>query len=94
MNQMTGNVVTAVATALIMGVIAWAGGVFKAGEAALDEAQIKAVINQVLVLDDLRTYGQAITSIDRSVGEINVSLGHIKDDIDRIDGAVAALASE
>jgi len=89
-----GNVCTAVATATILGILGWAMGIFSAGQDALTEQQIKAVIAEVMVLDDGRTYGQALNSVDKSVGEINVSIGFIKDDISRIDTAVGILTAE
>lgn len=94
MNQITGNIVTAVATAVIMGVILWAVGVFKAGGAALDEVQIEAVIQRVLVLDNGDTYAATLSSINIHLGSIDTSVGHIQGDIRRIDGAVAALVAE
>ncbi len=94
MNQIVGHVLTAVVTAAILGILGWAMGVFAAGADALNEQQIKAVITEVMVLDDGRTYAAALDSIDKSVGEINVSIGHIEGDISRIDAAVAALAAE
>ena len=88
------NVVTAVVTAGILGVLAWAGGVFSAGTDALSEAQIEAVIKKTLVLDDGQTYAATLDSIDKSVGEINISLGFIKDDIDDLEESVGILVAE
>ena len=88
------NVVTAVVTAVVLGIAGWALGVFNAGSAALDEAQIETVIKRVMVLDDNQTYAAALTSINIHLGSIDTSLGHIQGDIRRIDGAVAALAAE
>jgi len=89
-----GNVCTAVVTALVMALIGWAFGVFEAGSQALDDAQIKRVIAEVMILDDERSYAVALDSIDKSVGEINLSIGYIQRDISRIDTAVGALAAE
>jgi len=89
-----GNVCTAVATAAILGLLGWVFGVFSAGQDALTEQQIKDVIAEVMILDDGRTYAAALDSIDKSVGEINVSVGHIQGDISRIDTAVGILAAE
>ena len=88
------NVITAVVTALVLGLGGWMFGVFEAGSAAINDAQIEAVIKRVLVLDNGDSYATTLDSIDKSVGEINVSIGHIQGDIQRIDGAVAALAAE
>ncbi len=88
------NVVTAVATAGILGVLAWAGGVFSAGADALDEAQIKAVITEVLIRDTGATYAASLASIDISLATINTSIGAIKDDIDDLEDSVAILVAE
>lgn len=88
------NVVTAVVTAGVLGVLAWAGGVFSAGSEALDEAQIEAVIEKVLVRDNGATYAASLASIDISVAEINTSIGAIKDDIDDLEDSVSILVAE
>lgn len=88
------NVVTAVATAAVLGVIGWAGGIFSAGSDALDEAQIEAVIKRTLILDNGDTYAKSLDSIDKAVGEINVSIGAIKEDIDDLEDSVGILVAE
>jgi hypothetical protein len=92
--EIRNNVITAVVTAVVLGVLGWAAGVFKAGSAALDEVQIEAAIQRAMITDSGETYGQLLNSMDKSVGEINVSIGHIQGDIARIDTAVGALAAE
>jgi len=91
---MIGNVVTAVITAGIIGVLGWTLGVFNAGSDALTEAEIKRVMAETLILDDGLTYAATLDSIDKSVGEINVSLGFIKDDIEDLEDSVAILVAE
>jgi len=90
----TTNVVTAVVTAIVMGGLAWATGVFNAGSDALDEAQIKAVVEQVLIRDTGATYAASLASIDVSIGSINTSIIAIKDDIDDLEDSVGLLAGE
>lgn len=87
------NVVTAVVTAGVLGVLGWALGVFSAGSDALDEAQIKAVIDEVLIRDNGATYAASLASIDISVASINTSIEAIKDDIDDLEDSVAILAA-
>jgi len=88
------NVVTAVVTAVVLGTFGWASGVFSAGQDALTEQQIKDVIKQVLILDSGDTYAATLDSIDKAVGEINVSIGAIKEDIDDLEDSMAILAAE
>lgn len=88
------NVITAVVTAGVLGLLAWVGGVFSAGSDALDEAQIEAVIEKVLIRDNGATYAASLASIDLSVAEINTSIGAIKEDIDDLEDSVAILVAE
>ena len=91
---LTSNVVTAVITAGVLGILAWASGVFSAGQDALTKQQIKDVIEQVMILDSGDTYAATLDSIDKAVGEINVSIGAIKEDIDDLEDSMALLAAE
>ena len=61
---------------------------------ALDEAQIKAVIEQVLVLDSGDTYKATLSSINIHLGSIDTSIGFIKEDIDDLEDSVAILVAE
>lgn len=87
------NVATAVITAAVMGVAAWAMGVFNAGSAALDEAQIEAVIERVLIRDNGATYAASLAGIDVSLAEINTHIGAIKEDIDDLEDSVGILVA-
>jgi len=88
------NVITAVATAAIMGVLAWGAGVFKAGSNALDEAQIEAVIARVMVTDAGTTYAATLNEINLTLASMDSTLIAIRDDIDDLETAVGALAAE
>ncbi len=90
----TTNVFTAVVTASVLGVLAWAGGVFSAGSEALDEQQIKDVIAEVLIRDTGATYAASLASIDISLASITTSIVDIKEDIDDLEDNVAILAAE
>lgn len=94
LNGMQTNVVTAVATAAILGVFAWAGGVFSAGSDALNEAQIEAVIKKVMVTDAGSTYAATLSSINLTLASMDSTLDAILEDIDDLEDAVGALASE
>lgn len=89
-----GNLVTAVVTAVVLGILGWAMGVFSAGSAALDEAQIEEVIKRTLILDSGQTYAASLSSIAIHLGSIDTSLGAIKEDIDDLEDSVAILASD
>jgi hypothetical protein len=91
---LTTNVITAVATAAVLGVVGWAGGVFSAGSTALDEAQIEAVIKRTLIRDTGTTYAASLASIDISLASINTGIEAIKEDIDDLEDSVALLVAE
>ena len=78
LNGMQQNVVTAVVTAGILGVIGWGMGVFEAGSTALDEAQIEAVITKVMVTDAGETYAATLSEINLSLASIDTNIGAIK----------------
>lgn len=94
MNPIISNILTAVVTATILGVGAWAGGVFSAGSDALSKDQIEAVIKQVMITDTGETYAATLIEINLHMASIDASIGHIEKDITRIDGAVGALAAK
>lgn len=94
LNGMQTNIITAVATAGILGVFAWVGGVFSAGSDALNEAQIEAVITKVMVTDAGETYAATLSSINLSLASIDTNIGAIKEDIDDLENAVGILVSE
>jgi len=93
-NPMVGNVITAVATAGILGVLGWTMGIFSAGSAALDEKQIEEVIKRVLVLDNEQTYAQALNSLDGTLIKLDTTVGHLTTEINQLEVAVSALAAE
>jgi len=88
------NVITAVITAVALGILGWAAGVFEAGAEALDEQQIENVINRVLITDKGITYAATLASIDGSLIGILATQEAIKEDIDDLENAVTILASE
>jgi len=88
------NLLTAIATAAVLGVLGWAGGVFSAGSTALDEAQIEAVIKRVLILDSGDTYAATLTEINLTLASMDATLIAFRDDINDLETAVGALAAE
>ncbi len=94
LNGMQTNIVTALATAAILGSFAWAGGVFTAGSDALNEAQIEAVITRVMVTDAGTTYAATLSSINLTLASMDSTLDHIQEDLDDLEDAVGALAAE
>jgi len=54
---------SAVVTLLATTTVGWVLGVFQRGSTALTEDQIKAVMEDVMVLDDGDSYGKALSEI-------------------------------
>jgi hypothetical protein len=96
MNQkaIVGNVVVAVATAVIMGVIAWAVGVFEKGTDAQAKETIREVLNETLITDAGKTYGQALSEIGLGLNTVSTQVGELQTDVNQLEDAVLALASE
>jgi uncharacterized membrane protein affecting hemolysin expression len=88
------NVITAVVTAGILGVLGWGAGVFEAGSDALSEQQIEAVLTRVMVTDSGVTYAGTLSEINLTLASMDSTLDAIKEDIDDLENAVGALASE
>ena len=94
MNPAVSNVLTAVATAAILGIIGFFGGVFEKGAQAINEDQIETVIQRVLITDTGKTYAATLVEINGSLGVISSQIGELKDDVNDLEDAVLELASE
>lgn len=88
------NVITAVVTAGILGALGWAGGVFEAGSTALDEQQIEAVIERVMVTDSGQTFSQALNSLNNTSIVLDTTVKELTKEVDDLEVAVLALAAE
>lgn len=88
------NVVVAVATAVIMGMLGWAMGVFEKGQQAIDKEQIRAVLQEELQTDAGQTYGQALSQIGLDINTVQTRVEELKGDVNDLEDAVLALASE
>ncbi len=86
------NVVTAVVTAAIMGVLAWAGGVFQKGSEAATKDAIREVLAEEMKTDSGVTYGQALTQIGLDINTVSTRVEELKGDVDDLEDAVLTLA--
>ncbi len=94
MNPITTSIATAVGTALIMGILAWALGVFNAGSVAIDKEQIRTVLREELTLDSGKTYGKALSEIITIQATTLTTVNELVKEVDDLEDAVLALASE
>ena len=94
LKQLGTHLGTVVITAAVMGVLGSMLGVFEAGTEALDKAQIRAVIEEVMVRENGDTYGSSLVSIDGTLIAINTNITAIQKDIDKLERTLGALAGE
>ena len=92
MNPIISNVLTAVGTAAVMGVIAWVGGVFEAGTAAIDKEQIREVLQEELKTDAGKTYKARLSELDSEVIVLETRVGTLVNDVDDLEDTVFDLA--
>ncbi len=88
MDQKISNVLTAVVTAAVLGVLGWAGGVFSAGSVAIDKEQIRTVLKEELTLDSGKTYGQALSEIITIQATTLTTVNELVKEVDDLEDAV------
>jgi LytS/YehU family sensor histidine kinase len=94
MSEMLKHVITAVATAAVLGIAASVMGVFEKGVAAADAEQIRAVLNEQMQTDAGLTYGQALSQIALDINTVSTQVSELKTDVDDLEDAVLTLAGE
>jgi hypothetical protein len=92
MNPIVSNVITAVATAAVMGVFAWVLGVFSAGSAAIDKEQIRAVLQEELQTDAGQTYSARLAEVGSQVTVLETRVTELKDDVEDLEDIALDLA--
>ncbi len=86
------GIVTAVATAAILGVLGWAGGVFSKGQSAVDQDQIEAVVLQIMVTAAGKPLKERIAEVDSQLAVLENRAGRLEKDIDDAEQAILCLA--
>jgi len=92
MNPIVSNVLTAVATALVMGVLAWVGGVFNAGSAAIDKEQIRTVLQEELKTDAGLSYSARLQEVGSEIIVLETKVIELKDDVEDLEDIALDLA--
>ena len=88
------SVITALVTAIALGILGFFMGVFERGTKAMSEDQIEAVIERVLVTDTGATHAAALSRVNGTLIEINTKVGIIQTDVDKLESAMRELASQ
>lgn len=93
-NPIVGNIITAVATAAILGVVGMLLGVFSAGSAAIDKQQILDVLKEEMKTDAGMTYAARISEIDGTLISMETRVGILQTDLSVLEQNVYDLASD
>lgn len=88
------NVLTAVVTAAILGILGWAMGVFERGSDAISEDQIIAVVEAIMVTDAGKTYKARLAEVDIELAVVETRLVAAAKDIDDIEDIIGDMVAE
>ncbi len=97
MTPITTNILTAVATAIVLGGGSLAIGIFNAGTDANNKEQIRNVIReemQTTIAGETKTYGEALSLMMTNQTTLIATVGEVVKELDDLEDAVLALASE
>ena len=88
------NVLTAVVTAGVLGVLGFFMGVFEKGAAAMNEDQIETVIERVLIMDSGKTYKARMSELNVEIATMETRVSILKTDVDDLEATVLDLVSD
>ena len=74
----TAVAMSAAVTLLVSAFLAYFIGVFERGSEAISEDQIKAVVKEVLITDEEKTYAQTLSEINDRLIAIETSQGYMQ----------------
>lgn len=86
------NVVTAVVTAVVLGVGGYFLGVFEKGTQAQDKELIRQVLEETMKTDSGQTYGQALSKIGLDVNTVSTRVEALTTEVNQLENAVYTLA--
>ena len=88
------NVLTAVVTAGVLGVLGFFMGVFEKGAQAMNEDQITAVIEEVLVMDSGKTYKARMAELNIEIATMETRVTLLKTDVVDLEASLFDLVSD
>ena len=74
----TAVAMSAAVTLLVSAFLAYFIGVFERGSEAISEDQIKAVVKEVMITDEEKTYAQTLSEINVRLAAIETSQGYMQ----------------
>jgi hypothetical protein len=93
MNPIVSNVITAVATAIVLGIGGWFLGVFEKGSDAAAKELVREVLQEEMKTDAGKTYAARISEIDGTLIGMETRVDILQVDLNDLEGAVMDLAS-
>jgi len=93
-NPIVGNVITAVAVAVILGIGGWLMGVFEKGTDAAAKEVIRQVLEEELKTDAGISYAARISEIDGHLIGMETRVGILQTDVSDLEDHVRNLVSE
>jgi hypothetical protein len=91
---MISNVVTAVVTAVVLGILGFFAGVFEKGAEAISEDQIEAVLKRVMITDAGKTYAETLVEVNGTLIAIDTKVSIIQKDVGSLEEILFDLASD
>ena len=88
------NVLTAVVTAGVLGALGFFMGVFEKGAQAMNEDQITAVIEEVLIMDSGKTYKARMAELNIEMATAEARQAIIRSDLDDLEDTLFELVSD
>ena len=88
------NVLTAVVTAGVLGALGFFMGVFEKGAQAMNEDQITAVIEEVLVMDSGKTYKARMAELNIEIATMETRVTLLKTDVVDLEESLFNLVSD
>lgn len=92
MNPIVSNVITAVATAVVLGVGAGLMGVFEKGATAINEDQIEAVVNEIMVTAAGTSIKARIAEVDGQLIGLETRVDNLREDVEDLEDITLDLA--
>ena len=86
------NVITAVITALVLGIGAYAMGIFEKGSAAISEDQIEVVVNKMLVTEAGTNVKARIAEVDGQLIGLETRAEALETEVNELERDVFCLA--
>lgn len=87
-----GNGIAAVVGAAAVGIMMWVVGVFEQGTVAADEAQIKKVIEEIMVTAAGKTIKARIAEVDGQLVVLETRADILEKDLDDAEQSILCLA--